>query len=334
MAGDDRTLREALQRAAEPADVEGVFEAVARRRSRFRLRTRLASVALAVAVLVGAGAATWALARTFGLGSGEPATNPPTVAPTPSAVPPSGAPVILPSEEAPSPAPAWPTPSLSPSSEPECLERSVLRGDFDGNGSAVARLSECTGGDARWIIDIDWGGPEGSWQLEECREGCSLLAAPDLNGDGTDELAVVTVGFSIQEVVLYVALPREIGPGTITVAAPGDPAGGFEPGEPARFAFGGDGFTTYNVRCEDGSNGPVLIQTAAESLPHDSPDAVWHVHETELRFSPHTGPNGRFEVVSVDDYTLPTTDPEQRPLFAQHDEFCGAPTAVAKGGPG
>jgi Tol biopolymer transport system component len=235
--------------------------------------------------------------------------------------------------ETPPPSSTATSPAPTETAEPTCRGRSTVRGDFDGDGKDdVAQLHECTGEDARrWVIDLDWNLPSGSWDLQECQEGCGLLVSPDLDANGTDELAVVTLGFSIEPIVVYVALPRETGPAAIAVAPPGDPAGGFEPGTTATFSFGGDGFSTYNVRCEDRPEGRVLIQTAAESLPHDSPDAVWHVHETVLRFvgsSPLTGPepsDGAFEVVSVKDYTVPTEDPQQRPLFAQHDEFCGEP---------
>lgn len=240
------------------------------------------------------------------------------------------------------PAPTSPAPTATPSStatpeptatdEPRCRERSTLRGDFDGDGEAdTARLFECSGDSATWTIELDWNGPAGFWELAECDTGCALLAAPDLDGNGKDELAVVTFNFSIQEVVLYVAPPRKPGPAPLTVAPPGDPEGGFEPGAIAEFGYGGDAFWTYNVRCEDRPEGRVIIQTAAESLPHDSVDAVWHVHETVLRLvgsSPLTGPDpddGAFEIVSVTDYTLPTEDPEQGVLFADHEEFCGAP---------
>ncbi len=143
-----------------------------------------------------------------------------------------------------------------------------------------------------------------------------------------------TVAFTIQEVVIYVAPPREIGPKAVPVAPPGDPAGQFDPGDPARFAFLGDAFSAFNVRCTGSGDNRRIIQTAAESLPHDSPDAVWHVHETVLRLagsSPTTGSHpsdGRFEVVSVRDYTLPTTGPEQEKLFADPSQFCGAPTTL------
>jgi hypothetical protein len=128
-------------------------------------------------------------------------------------------------------------------------------------------------------------------------------------------------------VMLFDARDDKSGPVAITVAPPGDPAGQFEAEKAAVFGFGGDGFSTYNVRCEDRAEGRVLVATAAESLPHDRVDALWHVHETGLRFARAGLPpgGGSFEVVSVDDFTMPTDGPDERRLFADHDHFCDAP---------
>jgi hypothetical protein len=99
------------------------------------------------------------------------------------------------------------------------------------------------------------------------------------------------------------------GPAPLLVAPPGDPQGGFDPDAPALFWIGGDEWWTYNVRCDREDVTPVLVVTAAESLPHDDPDAEWHVHETILRLTGATpqdaaeASDGMFEVISMMDYT-------------------------------
>jgi hypothetical protein len=314
MAGDEQGLREALRRAAEPPGTSGAFDEIARRRVRYRLRKRVGRAMLVVVVIAGAGAATWTLARSFGLGTSRVATPPPATAPATGPapyVPPPTAPVT--------------SGQPSPPSEADCRQSSSVQGDFDGDGAAeVARLQRCGDG---WFLDIEHPGrigPVPRWAFPECRVGCTLLAAPDVNADGTDELAVVPLAFTILDVVLFDASDELAGPVVITVAAPGDPAGQFEPGRPARLGFGGDAFSAFNVRCETRAGARVMVATAAESLPHDRVDARWHVHETVLRFA---AADDAFHVVSVDAYTLPTGGPEDQRLFADNNLFCGAPTA-------
>ena len=234
------------------------------------------------------------------------------------------------------------SPAASETPAEECDE-STIRGDFDGNGradTATVLRARCSvlAEPAAWAIQMDWNGPTAVWAVRECVEWCQALAAPDLDGDGRDELAIQIEAFSIHIFHVYTALPRETGPVALQVASPGDPDGGFEPGAAPTFSAGGDGFWTYNIRCDRRADGRVIVVTAAESLPHDSPDAVWHVHETVLRLAradPSNVPDpttGEFEVVSVGAFTVPTDDPEQRPLFFDYADLCGAP--LATGAPG
>jgi Tol biopolymer transport system component len=225
----------------------------------------------------------------------------------------------------------------------EACDESTVRGDFDGDGradTATVLRAQCSllTEPSEWAIELDWNGPTGAWPVRECVEWCQALAAPDLDGDGRDELAIQVEAFSIHIFHVYAALPREPGPVALQVAPPGDPEGGFEPGASPMFSAGGDAFWTYNVRCDQRAEGQVIVVTAAESLPHDSPDAVWHVRETVLRLAGATPPdspessNPEFEVVSVRTYTVPTDDPEQAPLFFDYTDLCGAP--IDGGGPG
>jgi hypothetical protein len=325
VAGDDHDLREALQRAADPPTTTGVFDEVSRRRGRYRLRRRVSRATLAVVVIAGAGAATWTLARSFGLGTSQVATPPPATAPATgeaqTATPPTAPATTAPVEPTPA---TTATTGPQPTVEADCRQTSRVEGDFDGDGEPEsARLQLC--GDV-WFLSVEHPGRTGPvprWELRQCELGCRILAAPDIDVDGTDELAIVTLGFSIEEVILFDASEDVEGPVAITVASPGDPAGQFDPGRPGRFGFGGDAFSTYNVRCEAREGGQVMVATAAESLPHDRVDALWHVHQTVLRFA---RADGELLLVAVDEYTLPTNGPEEHRLFADHDHFCGAPT--------
>jgi hypothetical protein len=157
-----------------------------------------------------------------------------------------------------------------------------------------------------------------------CQGGCSAFAALDIDGDGTDELLVQDVAFSIAGLRLF-EVNWSDGPGAekailspVTVASPGDPAGGFEPGTELRLWLGGDGFQLDALRCDSGPDGRVLVATSAESKPHDSPDAVWYAHETTFRLR-H---DGKLDVVGTRDFQEPATS--EPPSFATLGPPCGA----------
>ncbi len=165
-----------------------------------------------------------------------------------------------------------------------------------------------------------------------CQGGCSAFAAPDIDGDGTDELLVQDVAFSIAGLRLF-----EVGwtGGTVadgpflsplSVAPPGDPAGGFEPGKELRLWLGGDGFQLDALRCEAGPDGRVLVATSGESRPHDSPAAVWYAHETTFRLR-H---DGKLEVLGTRDFQEPATS--ELPSFATRSPPCGASLPYPYGG--
>jgi Tol biopolymer transport system component len=154
-----------------------------------------------------------------------------------------------------------------------------------------------------------------------CDVACSAFAAPDIDGDGTDELLVQDVAFSIAGLRLF-----EVGwiPGKgdgpvlspVTLAPPGDPPAGYEPGKEVRLWLGGDAFRLDALRCESGPDGRVLVATSAESKPHDSPDAVWYAHETTFKL------RGALEVVGTRDFQEPATS--AAPSFATRGGLCGA----------
>jgi hypothetical protein len=123
---------------------------------------------------------------------------------------------------------------------------------------------------------------------------------------------------------LYDVTPSETAPSIdpVTIAEPGDPDGGFEPGEQPTLYLGGDGFGLDALQCGDviGPDGPGIVATSAESLPHDSPDAEWHAHQTTFVLADE----GLLRVVDVRDFTEPVTDDPGGPSFRSGETLCGS----------
>jgi dipeptidyl aminopeptidase/acylaminoacyl peptidase len=155
-----------------------------------------------------------------------------------------------------------------------------------------------------------------------CELACSAFAAPDIDGDGTDELLVQDVAFSIAGLRLFqIGAAHPAGSPVIipvTVAPQGDPGAGYEPGKELRLWLGGDAFRLDALRCESGPDGQSLVATSAESKPHDSPDAVWYAHETTFGLRP----DGTIDVVATRDFQEPATS--ESPSFATRGGLCGA----------
>ena len=179
-------------------------------------------------------------------------------------------------------------------------------------------------GDGMQVLAVDFDGDgvaDGSYGPLECDDRCSAFSAPDVDGDGTDELLVQNVEFSIIGLTLFEMQLGDGGAaiGPVTVASPGDPAGGFESAAVAQLYLGGDEFYMNTLRCGDleRPDGPGLVVTAAESLPHDSPNAEWHAHEITFVLG-----NWELHVVDVRDFTEPVgTAP---PSFQSGETLCGS----------
>ena len=62
------------------------------------------------------------------------------------------------------------------------------------------------------------------------------------------------------------------------------------------------------------------VATSAESLPHDSPDAEWHAHQTTFVLADE----GLLRVVDVRDFTEPVTDDPGGPSFRSGETLCGS----------
>lgn len=161
----------------------------------------------------------------------------------------------------------------------------------------------------------------------ECQNGpCTAFAAPDVDGDGTDELLVQNVAFSVVGVKLF-----EVGAGgepgaagpflfPVTVAPPGSSEfgyEGFEGGTEPQFWLGGDAFISEAIRCEPRGGGRAFVSAIGEIVPNDSPDAHWEVVETVFLIE-----GGELRVVDVREFRLPLND-DVIPFLERTG--CGAP---------
>jgi WD40-like Beta Propeller Repeat len=174
-------------------------------------------------------------------------------------------------------------------------------------------------------LDVDRDGlADTSFGPIECTLDCRSFSAPDIDGDGTDELLVVQDGGAVVGLRLYdvVEANGETSIVPVEVADPGDPRGGFEVGKQASFLLGGDEFELYALICGNvpSSDGPGIVATSAESLPHDSPDAEWHAHQTTFVLRD----DGLLHIVDVRNFTEPVSDDPAGPSFLSGETLCGS----------
>lgn len=292
MALDER-LRHELEQAGHPADPTGVYEHLIRRRERRQVIRRVKVAALAVAVVAASAVGVVALSRVFE-----------TVERTPG-----GDPVPTRSDE--------PSPSPSASKDigvgfPVCAVTSV-HGEFapgvDGTAFVATRKGDtggCPKGEGAFellAVDVTGDGlADASLGPLECEMFCSAFAAPDIDADGTDELLVVNVQFTVAGLKLFeVVAEGDPAIVPVTVAPPGTDA--FEPGVEPQLWLGGDEGRSDAIRCEPNRGGRAFVSTTAEVQPElDAPERydvteTWFLLEgTELR------------VVDIRTYSVPFGD--------------------------
>ncbi|HJS26873.1 MAG TPA: hypothetical protein VJ913_07100 [Actinomycetota bacterium] len=256
--------------------------------------------------------------------------------------------------------PAWrhvsgsPTPSIEPSPSPSAeppvgrdiglgfsvCNVSSIEDEFAEPGVTttvfVATRMGDTGGcpqprEAFNVVALDADGDgfaDSSFGPVECTLDCRAFSAPDIDGDGTDELLVAQDGGAVIGLRLYDFITgRDVGVRIVPVdvAEPGDPEGGFQPGQQASFLLGGDAFELYGLQCgqDSGPDGPGIVATSAESLPNDSPDAEWHAHQTTLVLR-QDAVTAIMHVVDVRDFNEPVTDDPGGPSFRSGETLCGS----------
>jgi len=182
-------------------------------------------------------------------------------------------------------------------------------------------------GDGMQVVAVDVSGDgvaDTSFGPLECDPWCSAFAAPDVDGDGTDELLIQNIQFTIAGLRLYdVRSDPQATVGPVTVASPGYPGEDLAPGAEPQFWIGGDAFDSETLRCFEDESPPagpgrVLIQTSATQVPPDSPDAMWHATETWFDLQP----DGTVTIVDRGDFEEPIGSGP--PSFAQPNRLCGA----------
>ena len=239
-----------------------------------------------------------------------------------------GAPVM------PTPTP-MPTMSASPVGKdiglgfPVCNVTSV-RGEFAPGVDSKAYVATKAGdtecpdlGDGMQVLAVDVTGDglaDTSYGPLECDWFCSAFSAPDVNGDGVDEILIQNVQFSIVGLKLFDVQLGDggAGLGPVTVAPPGYPRGGLEPGAEPQLWLGGDAFDIETLRCEDSPDGRVLIHTTATEDPPDSTDAVWRA--TAITYS--LNDDFTMSIVEVREFTEPVGSGP--PSFQSDETLCGS----------
>jgi hypothetical protein len=261
-----------------------------------------------------------------------------TSGPSPQWYPVAGsAPPVVPVDQTPSPAaPISPTPSGGgrdlglgfPVCDVSSLTASFLTPGSDATVFVATKKSDVPGcpnpEDASNVIALDADGDglaDTSYGPITCAYECRPFSAPDLDGDGTAELLVLQSGGTVAALSPYDVVPDgdSVTISPVTIAAPGDPQGGFVPGDYVRLLLGGDEFFHYALACGDPQMrfGPGLIATSAESLPHDSPEARWHAHRVTFALV-----DGEFRVMDVGDFTEPAGI--DAPSFQSGETLCGS----------
>jgi Tol biopolymer transport system component len=252
----------------------------------------------------------------------------------------------------PSPAPtAGPAPGFDLAS---VCDLSALQADYDGDGAldvaVVATLLRDGGcpqpGKGETYLGIGFGQTEqdvGAGTLRtdltfgpiECGAsvGCRVFAAPDLDGDGAAELAVVQdAGASVEILGLYrvdlcgptqfCATRAWISP--IEIAEPGDPALPLEPG-PARIVWGGSVMDSFGAYCGPMQGSPPTDQTGFVVWRASTPSegSAPAVHEALFRLR-----GARLVLLATHDYAAAST--ADLPPGGGED-LCGAPVAASSG---
>ncbi|MGH2636002.1 MAG: TolB family protein [Actinomycetota bacterium] len=233
----------------------------------------------------------------------------------------------VPSLEQATPSPSLPdsSPTVSPSAAgvqdiglgfPVCGVTSVsgvFAPGVDGTAFVATRAGDtggCPQGQGGFeVVAVDITGDglaDASYGPLECDQTCSAFAALDVDGDGTDELLVQNVQFSIAGLNLFEVHAdggaTQVVP--VTVAPPGTAAfgyQGFEGGAEPQLWLGGDAGASDAIRCEPYQGGRAFVSTTA-AVPVDAP-GDWDVAETWFVLE-----GTELRVVDVNEFAWPVND--------------------------
>ena len=190
-------------------------------------------------------------------------------------------------------------------------------------------------GDGMQVVAVDVSGDgvaDTSFGPLECDPWCTAFAAPDVDGDGTDELLIQNIQFTIAGLRLYdVGSDPDPTVMPVTVSSPGYPGEGLAPGAEPQLWIGGDAFDSDTLRCFEDQPPPtgpgrVLILTSATQVPPDSPDAMWHATETWFDLQR----DGTVAIVDRGEFREPVGSGP--PSFAQQKQLCGGRLPAPFGG--
>jgi len=309
---DDRLTHE-LEHAVRPADPTGAFERIERKRTRRGRMRKIQSGALVVVVLAGTLGGVAVLRVAF-----RPSTavgGSPSTGPTPTA------------SASQSPSPSGPVDIGV--AFPVCNVR-TMTGDFDGNGTfdtlyTATKMSDATGcpapGTATDVLAVDLNGDgkvDASGGPPGCPGGCEPFAAPDIDGDGTAEIAIVAdrPAGGTERIQLWRVVPGT-GGGSTAILPFIDATG-----RPATFTWGSDGTNTYGVSCTTRTSPPLLI--GWQAIPTEP--SSWHVSEHGYHIV-GTALKSAFE----DSYDVPG----EETVFPDGggSTMCGAPVIAALAAP-
>jgi hypothetical protein len=265
MTGIDDRLERDLERAARPAapDPGATFRDVTRRRARHATVRKVQTVALVAVVLLGTIGGFAVLQRNF-TGAQQPETGGSTSTPSPSTATPAFAPIDIPSD----PTKTFMVDGLS--SFPVCGV-SMIEGDFLGTGATYAyvyRKASDAGCDTdTWVVAVqvpkDAAGTSSTFVEGgplDCQDpsACFVYANPDINGDGQDEIAIVSAqGASTTSFELYEA--KQTGSDWGLNPYIGDD------GMPLRFDEGGSATHQAGTYCDDSSGSRRFVSWGATS---------------------------------------------------------------------
>jgi hypothetical protein len=277
MSRVDERIRDEVRRLERPVDPRGVMERVSARKARRRTTRRVQFAALALAVLSGTALGGYGLTRL---------------------IRPVGEPISAGSPDASVPAPGY------TSGPPRTPAETCARNRLDVDMNADGRMDQVHGwsmapncdapelGDEYWVhVDISTGRLTGygyTDQVLDCAEplDCRVLAAPDIDGDGSLELAIRLASGSTKRVGLYrfdeeAKGEREPALFHLEIAPPGDlwhEEFGQQPG-PATFPDGDAGEHVHHLGCRTDSGQPLLDVV---TWLHDAGSDEWRMHRASF----------------------------------------------------
>jgi len=185
-----------------------------------------------------------------------------------------------------------------------------------GDGTCPNNLSNDRYGVA---VDVTGDGVADSWSGETIAYcgSCEPFKAVDLNGDGRDELIVITQYFSIMQYGVYTVLDMDGEPEVVPfrTGEPGHTQHGLNPGMPFTFWVGGDAGSADWFYCD---SLPEFWLTGTESPIDPAPGDVKTIHETHVSLER----DGIAHILYANTYTVPAdTHPDLQYATSQPD--CG-----------